>query len=97
MNDWQMWAVGVGVTIFVAVLLRVAKKRMWAEKCQLAGERVGMAFSVLLMRWLPPVAAEKAEEGIVVTAIELARSFLDGFQFGILSDNNKRKKKGGGK
>jgi hypothetical protein len=90
MDNWQAWAIGVGVTVGVAAFLRMAKKQQWAQKVQKWGIGLGKIFSVLLMRWLPPAAAEKAEEGIVVTALDLVRALLDGFQIGILADNTKR-------
>ena len=93
--NWQQWGTAVAVTVAVAVFLRMAKKQKWAQKLQMAGINCGKAFSIMLLHWLPPVAAEKAEEGIFVTGLDLLKSFLDGFEIGILADNAKmlRKKK----
>jgi len=74
----------------------MAKTQKWAQRMQAAGINVGKAFSMLLLRWLPPVAAEKVEEGPIITAAELARGFLDGFVIGLISDNKKRLDKKGG-
>jgi hypothetical protein len=89
-SDWQAWSIGVAVTIIVAIVLRMAEKQKWAEKLRIAGEKCGIALSIILLRWLPPSVAEKAEEGIIVTALHIAKSFLEGLEIGILLDNKKR-------
>ena len=57
----------------------------------------GKWLSVMLLRVLPPSGAEKAEEGMFVTAIALAKAWLDGLEIGILSDNKSRLEKKGKK
>lgn len=95
--EWKAWGIGVAVTVVCAFVLRMAKTQRWAQKAQFAGVNIGKAFSVLLLRWLPPVAAEKAEEGPIITALELAKGLLDGIEIGLLSDNKRKLEKKGGK
>jgi hypothetical protein len=93
--EWKTWGIGVAVTVVCAFILRMAKTQKWAQRMQSAGVHGGKWVSILLLRWLPPVAAEKAEEGPIITALELAKSFLDGLEIGLLSDNKKRLEKKG--
>jgi len=89
-EDWRQWGIAVAVVVVTAVVLRIAKKNEWSDKTRIAGEKCGLAFSALLMHWLPVTAAEKAEEGIVVTLLHLVKSFIEGFEIGLLLDNAKR-------
>jgi hypothetical protein len=95
MDTWQGWLIGAVITIGVMAFARFARKNKLAVKAGNFGENLGKAFSLLLMRWLPPKVAEKAEEGIIVTLLACISTFLTGFESGILADNKSRNIKGG--
>jgi hypothetical protein len=97
MNTWQVWGICAGVTLVCAIFCRVVKVRKWSQKALNGGKGAGRFLSVLLKRWLPPRAADKAEEDIIVTALELAGQFLIGIRKGMLEDNKKRVDKKNGK
>jgi len=96
-NQWWIWAICTASVVIVAAFLRMAKKQKWSVRAQLAGIDHGKLFSVLLRRWLPVVAADRAEEGIIVTALSLLKAYVDGFEIGILSDNISRMQKKNGR
>lgn len=102
METWKMWGIGAAVALIVGAFAKFAKKGEWAMKFYAWGQQHGKVFSFLLMRWLPAQAARKAEEGMIVTALDWMSGYLCGFEAGMLADNNERvvkkeeKKRNGG-
>lgn len=83
-------SVGVGMvaTTLFAKLLPKAKLVKWIEKpCRAAG----MAISKFLILRLGKGTAEKVEEGIIVTLLEVAEMAPRFVKEGLIADNNKKK------
>lgn len=89
----QMWATGAIVVFVLGWVIKKSKKDKWGCKIEKWAEGLGIAFSVLLLRWLPASKAEKAEEGILVTVADWVGRFWLGFERGVLKDNEKQKEK----
>jgi hypothetical protein len=77
------------IAAFVGAFCKFAKRNKWAEKADRNGEKVGEKLSKWLLKKLAKDAAEKIEEGLIVTGADILGRWLLGLVRGALKDNKK--------
>ncbi len=92
---WQQWILGTVTIVGVAALIRAIPKEKINEQVCPWAEKMGALLSKLILSRLPRAAAEKVEEGIICTLLDVAGAVLLAFECGLLADNDSRLKKEG--
>lgn len=89
---WQQWLIASSVIVGVAALARaIPKDKITAKVCPWA-TRIGALLSKLILSKLPRAAAEKVEEGVICTLVDVVGAALLAFEYGLLADNDSRRK-----
>jgi hypothetical protein len=90
MENLQMWAIGVGVSVAVAAFIRFFPKKKLINWISPIAEGAGKALSKIMILRLGRAAAENVEEGIIATLAATVYAGVDSFMKGLLSDNKKK-------
>lgn len=91
METLQQWGIGLAVTMAVASFIRFCPKKKintWVEKPL---RNFGRLVSKFLILRLGKKAAEKVEEGIIVTLLDVIGNIALYIKEGLLEDNEKKK------
>lgn len=91
--NWQAWLIGTGVIVGVSAFLRFVPKDKINEKVEPWARRMGALVSALLLSKLPRKAAERVEEGVICTLVDVIGAALLAFEGGLLADNKDRLQK----
>lgn len=88
--EWKTWIVSALGTVILAAIIRAMPAHKLLAIISPWADRVGIALSRLLLSWLPRPLAERAEDGIICTAIDVVVGGLLALRAGLVKDNEKR-------
>lgn len=97
--EWKTTAISSTIAAVLAVLLRLLPAEKILSWITPWAKGLGIAFSKILLSWMPRALAEKVEDGIICTVVDVIVGGFLSFRDGLVGDNIRRlnTKAGGGK
>lgn len=86
------WGIGVGVTVLLMLIAKFAPKKKLMKLTGPMFYGFGIALSKVLSLRLGEKLAEKVEDGVFKTIVDVIKNIADQFWFGLSKDNKENKK-----